>query len=61
MAPYDAASNICQALIMGVNLDTLSPEPNVEGYSTPGGYSYKAVRPIALAKCMSIAQMLKKV
>ena len=29
----------------------------VEGYSTPGGYSSKAVKPIALAKCMSIAQV----
>ncbi len=28
-------------------------------YSTPGGYSSKAVRPIALAKVMSIAQMMK--
>lgn len=28
-------------------------------YSTPGGYSCKAVRPIALAKVMSIAQMMK--
>ena len=45
---------------MGVNLDTLAPEPCVEGHSTPGGYSYKAVRPIALAKCMAIAQMIKK-
>ena len=44
--------------IMGVNLDTLAPEPCVEGHSTPGGYSYKAVRPIALAKCMNIAQMI---
>jgi glycine cleavage system aminomethyltransferase T len=25
-------------------------EPAVEGYTTPGGYSYKAVKPIALAK-----------
>ena len=23
--------------VMGVNLDTLRPEPCVEGYSTPGG------------------------
>jgi len=28
-------------------------------YSTPGGYSYKAVRPIALAKVMNIAKMMK--
>lgn len=26
---------------MGINLDTLRPEPTVEGYTTPGGYSYK--------------------
>lgn len=36
--------------VMGLNLDTLRPEPSVEGYTTPGGYSYKAVKPIALAK-----------
>ncbi|KAI3463568.1 hypothetical protein Pfo_020231 [Paulownia fortunei] len=46
--------------VMGINLDTLRPEPCVEGYSTPGGYSSKAVHPIALAKVMSIAQMMKK-
>lgn len=28
-------------------------------YSTPGGYSAKAVHPIALGKVMSIAQMMK--
>lgn len=28
-------------------------------YSTPGGYSAKAVHPIALAKVMNIAQMMK--
>ncbi len=46
--------------VCGINLDTLRPEPSVEGYSTPGGYSYKAVRPIALAKVMNIAQMMRK-
>ncbi|CAM6092684.1 unnamed protein product [Calypogeia fissa] len=45
--------------VMGINLQTLRPEPCVEGYSTPGGYSSKAVRPIALAKVMSIAQMIQ--
>ncbi|GMY24034.1 dihydropyrimidine dehydrogenase (NADP(+)), chloroplastic [Fagus crenata] len=45
--------------VMGINLDTLRPEPCVEGYSTPGGYSSKAVHPIALAKVMSIAKMMK--
>lgn len=45
--------------VMGINLDTLHPEPCVEGYSTPGGYSAKAVHPIALAKVMNIAQMMR--
>lgn len=36
--------------VMGINLKTLRPEPTVEGYSTPGGYSSAAVKPIALAK-----------
>jgi hypothetical protein len=31
----------------------------VHRYSIPGGYSSKAIRPIALAKVMSIAQMMK--
>ncbi|XWS60825.1 hypothetical protein CRYUN_Cryun07bG0070700 [Craigia yunnanensis] len=44
--------------VMGISLDTLRPEPCVEGYSTPGGYSCKAVHPIALAKVMSIAKMM---
>jgi dihydropyrimidine dehydrogenase (NADP+)/dihydropyrimidine dehydrogenase (NAD+) subunit PreA len=46
--------------VMGVNLDTLRPEPTVEGYSTPGGYSSKAVKPIALRMVMEIAQMIRK-
>lgn len=45
--------------VMGINLNTLHPEPCVEGYSTPGGYSAKAVHPIALEKVMTIAQMMK--
>lgn len=45
--------------IMGIDLNTLRPEPCVEGYSTPGGYSSKAVHPIALGKVMQIAQMMK--
>jgi dihydropyrimidine dehydrogenase (NADP+)/dihydropyrimidine dehydrogenase (NAD+) subunit PreA len=45
--------------VMGVNLETLRPEPSVEGYSTPGGYSSKAVRPIALRMCMEIATMIR--
>jgi len=44
--------------VMGVNLETLRPEPTVEGCTTPGGYSSKAVRPIALRMCMEIAQLI---
>lgn len=46
--------------VMGINLDTLRPEPCVEGYSTPGGFSYRAVKPIALEKVMSISRMLQE-
>ncbi|MBM3875341.1 MAG: NAD-dependent dihydropyrimidine dehydrogenase subunit PreA [Verrucomicrobia bacterium] len=46
--------------VMGVNLDTLRPEPSVEGYTTPGGYSSKAVRPIALRMVMEIALMIRR-
>ncbi|XP_074588287.1 dihydropyrimidine dehydrogenase (NADP(+)), chloroplastic [Curcuma longa] len=45
--------------VMGINLNTLHPEPCVEGYSTPGGYSAKAVHPIALGKVMQIAKMMQ--
>jgi dihydropyrimidine dehydrogenase (NADP+)/dihydropyrimidine dehydrogenase (NAD+) subunit PreA len=46
--------------VVGVNLDTLHPEPTVEGYTTPGGYSCKAVKPIALRMVMEIATMIRK-
>ena len=45
--------------VMGVNLETLRPEPTVEGYSTPGGYSSVAIRPIALRMVMEIATMIR--
>ena len=45
--------------VMGVNLETLRPEPSVEGWTTPGGYSSKAVRPIALRMVMEIATMIR--
>merc|ERR1712224_1046393 len=54
-----AAINTIQS-VMGVNLKTLRPEPSVEGYSTPGGYSSKAVKPIALARVMQLAKMLRE-
>ena len=46
--------------VMGVNLETLRPEPAVEGYTTPGGYSCRAVKPIALRMVMEIAQLIRK-
>ena len=45
--------------VIGVDLDSLRPEPNVEGYTTPGGYSCQAVKPIALRMCMEVATVLR--
>ncbi|MBM3990987.1 MAG: NAD-dependent dihydropyrimidine dehydrogenase subunit PreA [Planctomycetes bacterium] len=42
--------------VIGVDLDTLRPKPNVEGYTVPGGYSGQAIRPIALRHVMEIAR-----
>jgi dihydroorotate dehydrogenase subfamily 1 len=46
--------------VMGINLDTLRPEPTVEGYTTPGGYSSRAVKPIALRMVMEVAELIRK-
>ncbi|MDP7070697.1 MAG: NAD-dependent dihydropyrimidine dehydrogenase subunit PreA [Phycisphaerales bacterium] len=43
--------------VMGVDLKTLRPMPTVEGFTVPGGYSCKAVRPIALRMVMELARM----
>ena len=53
-----AAINTIRSVI-GVNLETLRPEPTVEGYTTPGGYSCQAVKPIALRMCMEIATLIE--
>ena len=45
--------------VIGINLDTLRPEPRVEGYTTPGGYSSRAVKPIALRMVMEVAQVIR--
>ena len=45
--------------VLGVDLETLRPEPTVEGYTTPGGYSSRAVLPVALRICMEIATVIK--
>jgi dihydroorotate dehydrogenase subfamily 1 len=46
--------------VMGVNLDTLRPEPTVEGYTTAGGYSSRAIKPIALRMVMEVAQVIRR-
>jgi len=46
--------------VMGVDLNTLRPQPTVEGYTVPGGYSCKAVRPIALRMVMELARMIQE-
>jgi dihydropyrimidine dehydrogenase (NADP+)/dihydropyrimidine dehydrogenase (NAD+) subunit PreA len=45
--------------VMSVDTRTLRPEPCVEGYTTPGGYSCRAVRPIALRMVMECARMMR--
>jgi dihydropyrimidine dehydrogenase (NADP+)/dihydropyrimidine dehydrogenase (NAD+) subunit PreA len=45
--------------VIGVNLETLRPEPTVEGHTTLGGYSCKAIMPIALRMCMELARMIR--
>ena len=42
--------------VMGVDLETLSPIPTIKGYSTSGGLSGPAVKPIALKAVSSIAK-----
>src|ERR1700741_3552376 len=41
--------------ITGIDLDTLVPRPNVDGYSAHGGYCGPAVKPIALHMVRQIA------
>jgi dihydroorotate dehydrogenase subfamily 1 len=45
--------------IIGIDLETLRPLPTVKGYSTPGGYSAQAVRPIALRHTMKLAKAMR--
>jgi dihydropyrimidine dehydrogenase (NAD+) subunit PreA len=40
--------------ITGINLDTLEPNPNVDGKSSHGGYCGPAVKPIALNMCQQV-------
>ena len=54
-----AAINTIQS-IMGVDLDTFEPHPNVNGTSTFGGYSGMAVKPIGLRCVAQIRQETDK-
>lgn len=45
--------------IMGVDLETLRPLPTVQGYSEAGGYSSKAIRPIAMRMVMECARLAR--
>src|SRR6185437_7883580 len=45
--------------VTSVDLETLRPEPTVEGYTTPGGYSCTAVRPIALSMVKECAETIR--
>jgi dihydropyrimidine dehydrogenase (NAD+) subunit PreA len=53
-----AAINTVQSL-MGIDLDTFEPKPNVNGKSTFGGYSGIAVKPIGLRCVAQIRQNSK--
>ena len=54
-----AAINTILATI-GISMSTLRPLPTVCGHSTPGGYSYLAVRPIALRMVKELALAMPK-
>src|SRR5262245_16205091 len=43
--------------VVGVDLNTLRPQPTVEGYTVPGGYSAQSVRPIALRHVMELGRV----
>jgi dihydropyrimidine dehydrogenase (NADP+)/dihydropyrimidine dehydrogenase (NAD+) subunit PreA len=45
--------------VMSVDLETLRPEPTVEGYTVPGGYSCQAIRPIALRMVKECAEVIR--
>jgi dihydropyrimidine dehydrogenase (NAD+) subunit PreA len=47
------------AAIIGVDLETLVPKPNVAGYSAHGGLSGPAVKPIALKAVATIAKAVQ--
>jgi dihydroorotate dehydrogenase subfamily 1 len=46
--------------IIGIDLKTMRPQPTVEGYTVPGGYSGQSVRPIALRHVMELGRTIGK-
>lgn len=52
-----SAINTVQCLI-GIDLDTFEPLPSVNGYSTFGGYSGIAIKPIGLRAVAQIAKVI---
>ncbi|KLK87462.1 dihydroorotate dehydrogenase [Methanoculleus sediminis] len=62
-AAVDAGADILAAIntvqcLMGIDLETLEPNPPVAGFSTYGGYSGPAVKPIGLKMISQIAREL---
>ncbi len=60
-AAVDAGADILSAIntvqcLMGIDLETLEPRPSVAGFSTYGGYSGPAVKPIGLRIVSQIAR-----
>lgn len=60
-AAVDAGADILAAIntvqcLMGIDLETLEPQPSVAGSGTYGGYSGPAVKPIGLRVCSQLAQ-----
>jgi len=45
--------------VAGVDLNTFSPLPSVQGYSSRGGFTGKAIKPIALRCVADIAEAVK--
>lgn len=45
--------------VVGVDLKTFSPLPSVQGYSSRGGFTGKAIKPIALRCVADIAESVK--
>ena len=50
-----SAINSVQSLC-GIDIETFGPYPSVDGFSTPGGYSGPAIKPIGLERVAAIAR-----